>query len=135
MTGFVRYIVKYALKREPSHIFNIRDSDLLREHVLTRRLGSIELMFLLLGHIFCNSSATVKYLTTNPPNARTRAILPIYMIDEDDENPYYDNTITKYMSRPLFPEFDNLTYSQYFESTRLLLPVLPQHLVRYTVIN
>lgn len=37
------------------------------------------------------------------------------MIDEDDENPYYDDTITKYMHRPLLPEFDDLTYPQYFE--------------------
>src|SRR5581483_8966954 len=49
------------------------------------------------------------------PNIRTRAIIPIYMIEEDDENPYYDDTIMKYMARPHSPEFDNLTYPQYFE--------------------
>ncbi|RHZ86267.1 hypothetical protein Glove_53g75 [Diversispora epigaea] len=58
---------------------------------------------------------TVKFLSTKPPTIRTRAILPIYMIDENDENPYYDDTIMKYMLRPLLLEFDNLTYLQYFE--------------------
>jgi hypothetical protein len=37
------------------------------------------------------------------------------MIDDDDDNPYYDDTIMKYMSRPHLTEFDNLTYFQYFE--------------------
>jgi len=113
--GFARYMSKYIAKGEPSHIFNIQENDLLREHVLARRLGSMELMFLLLGHQICNSSATVKFLTTEPPNIRTRAIIPIYMIEEDDENPYYDDNIMKYMARPHLPEFDNLTYPQYFE--------------------
>ncbi|RHZ87537.1 hypothetical protein Glove_33g284 [Diversispora epigaea] len=41
------------------------------------------------------------------------------MIDEtlveNDENPYYDDTIMKYMAQPHLPEFENLTYPQYFE--------------------
>ncbi|RHZ77740.1 hypothetical protein Glove_173g25 [Diversispora epigaea] len=113
--GFAKYIVKYIAKQKPSHIFNIHENDKLREYVVARRLGSMELMFLLLGHQICNSSMTVKFLSTEPPITRTRAILPIYMIDENDENPYYDDTITKYMLRPLLPEFNNLTYLQYFE--------------------
>ena len=113
--GFARYMAKYIAKKEPSHIFNIHENDLLREHIIARRLGSMELMFLLLGHTICNSSSTVKFITTEPPPTRSRAILPIYMIDEDDDNPYYDDTIMKYMSRPNLPEFEYLTYPQYFE--------------------
>jgi len=107
--------MKYITKREPSHIFNIYENDLLREHIIARRLSSMELMFLLLGHQICNSSATVKFLTTESPPTRPSTIFPIYMIDDDDENPYYDDTIMKYMLRPRTPEFDNITYSQYFE--------------------
>ena len=92
--------MKYITKREPSHIFNIYENDLLREYVIARRLSSMELMFLLLGHQICNSSATVKFLTTEPPPTRPSTIFPIYMIDDDDENPYYDDTIMKYMLRP-----------------------------------
>jgi len=106
---------KYIMKREPSHIFNIYENDLLRKHIVVQRLRSMELMFLLLEHTICNSFAIVKFLTTEPLNTRTCTILPAYMIEEDDKNPYYDNTITKYMSRPHTPEFENLTYPQYFE--------------------
>jgi len=65
--GFARYMSKYIAKREPSHVshvFNIRENDLLREYVIARRLRSMELMFLLLGHSICNSSSTVKFITT-----------------------------------------------------------------------
>jgi hypothetical protein len=98
------------MKRELSHIFNIYENYLLRKHIIAQRLGSMELMFLLLGHTICNSFATVKFLTTKPPNTRTHIILSTYMIEEDNENPYYDDTITKYMSRPHTSEFENLTY-------------------------
>ena len=60
----------------------------------------MEFMFLLLEHQICTSSAIVKFLTTEPPSTRTYTILPSYMIYEDNKNPYYNNTITKYMSRP-----------------------------------
>ena len=108
-------MTKYITKREPSHIFNIYENDLFREHVVTRRLGSMELMYLLLGHEICNSSATIKFLTTEPPSIRTRTILPIYMIEDDDDNLYYDDAIMKYLSCPHIIKFENLTYFQYFE--------------------
>src|SRR4051794_34592632 len=113
--GFARYMVKYIAKRESSHVFNIHENDLLREHVIARCLGSMELMFLLLGHSICNSSVTVKFITTELPPTRSRTILPIYMLDEDEENPYYDDTIMKYLARPRNPDFENLTYPQYYE--------------------
>ncbi|CAG8841784.1 32654_t:CDS:2, partial [Gigaspora margarita] len=59
--------------------------------------------------------ATVKYLTTDPPPIRTRSVLPVHMIDENDENSYYNDTIMKYMHRSRIPEFENLTYPQYFK--------------------
>ena len=41
------------------------------------------------------------------------------MLKEDDDNPYYDDAIMKYMSRPHLPEFENLTYPQYLKGTPL----------------
>ncbi|CAG8733634.1 44112_t:CDS:2, partial [Gigaspora margarita] len=64
---------------------------------------------------FPPEAAIVKLLTTEPPPTRSRFVLLAYMIDENDENPYYDNTIMKYMHCSLNPEFENLTYLQYFE--------------------
>ncbi|CAG8504238.1 17502_t:CDS:2, partial [Gigaspora rosea] len=57
------------------------------------------------------SIAEIKFLTTEPP----RTILPIYMIEKNDEYPYYNDTIVKYMFQPNFSEFDNITYPNYFE--------------------
>ncbi|CAG8804103.1 1728_t:CDS:1, partial [Gigaspora rosea] len=83
-------------------------------------------------HQICNSSATVKFLTTEPPLTRARSVLPAYMIDESDENPYYDDSIMKYMHRPLISEFENLTYPQYFEQYSITpsRPTTPRSIYR-----
>ena len=57
--GFAKYMTKYIAKREPTHIFNIQDGDKYRQHIQVRRLGSMELMFLILGECICSS--TISY--------------------------------------------------------------------------
>lgn len=41
------YLTKYIAKAEPTHVFNIKEGDKFREHVVVHRLGSMELIFLL----------------------------------------------------------------------------------------
>src|SRR3954447_24935806 len=91
--NFARYILKYIAKKELWHIFNIYENNLLREHVHAQKLSLMKLMFLLLGCQICNFSVTVKFLTTEPLLTKIQIILPIYIIDKDDENSYYDDTI------------------------------------------
>src|ERR1043165_8479235 len=79
------YLTKYIVKSEPSHIFNIKEGDKFREHVVARRLGSMELIFLILGETICNSSCTVTYLITDPPTSIQKAICPIYLINDNDD--------------------------------------------------
>jgi hypothetical protein len=110
------YLTKYIAKAEPSHVFNIKEGDKFREHVVARRLGSMELMFLILGETICNSSCAVTYLTTDPPTSRQKAIRPISLINEEDDDPYWKNHIEKYFNRPEEEEFTNLTYPEYFQN-------------------
>jgi len=63
------YLTKYIAKSEPTHVFNIKEGDKFKEHVVACKLGSMELMFLILGETICNSSCTVTYLTTDPPTS------------------------------------------------------------------
>ena len=58
-------------------------------------------MFLLLDHIIYNSFTTIKFLITDPSNIRTYIILLVYLIEEDNENLFYNNTIIKYMTCPI----------------------------------
>src|SRR3990170_9022284 len=97
--GFARYITKYVTKAEPSHIFNITDNDKFREHIVARRLGAMEAMFLILGETICNSSIQVKYLNTDLPNTRPKAVLPIHLLTDENDDPYFKDPIEKYMNR------------------------------------
>ncbi|CAG8772328.1 8334_t:CDS:1, partial [Ambispora leptoticha] len=68
--GLARYITKYISKSEPTHLFNIQEQLCYREYIHARRMGSMELMFLLLGERITNSSIQVQFLTTDPPSTR-----------------------------------------------------------------
>lgn len=76
-------------------------------------------MFLLLGETICNSSVQVKYLPTEPPTTRVRAIRPVSTISEDDEDPYWKDAIEKYFARPHNEQFDSITYPDYFRNYTL----------------
>jgi len=52
--GLGKYLTKYVAKTEPSHVFNISDGDHYQEHIIARRLSSMECMFLLLGETICS---------------------------------------------------------------------------------
>ena len=88
--GFAKYVTKYIAKPEPSHVFNITDNDKFREHIIARRLGAIKAMFLILGKAICNSSIQVKYLVTDPPNSRSKAVLPIHLISKEEDKRTYE---------------------------------------------
>ena len=115
-----KYLTKYVVKSEPSYVFNVSEGDKYREHIVARRLSSMESMFLLLGETICNSSIQVKYLPTELPITRTRAIRPISTISDDDDDPYWKDTIEKYFARPHTEEFDNITYPNYFKNYTLM---------------
>src|ERR1051325_1340238 len=53
---FAKYMTKYVTKSEPTEYFDLHEADGFRKHVLARRLGSMELMILLLGYSICRSS-------------------------------------------------------------------------------
>jgi hypothetical protein len=108
------YLTKYLAKSEPSHVFNVKEGDKFKEHVVARRLGSMELMFLILGETICDSSCSVMYLPTDPPTSRQKSIRPVSLIAEDND-PYWKNHIEKYFSRPDEEEFVNITYPEYFK--------------------
>jgi hypothetical protein len=112
--GFAHFMVKYISKPEPSHIFNVYDGNRFQQHVTARRLGTMEVMFLTLGEKICNSSTSVLYLTSEPPETRPKAIKPVHLLQQDNINPFWDDAILKYFARPHLPEIDNISYDQYF---------------------
>ncbi|GBC38079.1 PIF1-like helicase domain-containing protein [Rhizophagus irregularis DAOM 181602=DAOM 197198] len=111
---FAKYMTKYVTKSEPSEYFDISEPDAFRKHILARRLGSMELMILLLGYSICRSSIAVEFLPSIPPEIRTKSIKPLYLLQQEEQlSPYWDDAIDKYFDRPSDNEFDSMTYPFY----------------------
>ena len=101
LKGFARYVTKYMTKSEPSYIFNITDNNKFREYIIARRLDAMKAMFLILSKPICNSSIQIKYLNTNLLNIRSKAVLLIHLLINEDDDPYFKDFIEKYMSRSI----------------------------------
>ena len=43
--GLGKFLTKYAVKPEPTRIFNVTDGDKYREHIIARHLDSMECIF------------------------------------------------------------------------------------------
>ncbi|CAG8616645.1 16283_t:CDS:1, partial [Cetraspora pellucida] len=71
-------------------------------------------MTLLLEKHICCSSINVFYLPTNLSEARSYAILTAFMIKDNENNLYLTDMIQKYFACPIDPEFNQLTYPNYW---------------------
>lgn len=110
------------LKPEPMGNFVISDGSNLTlndhyvRHVSARRLGAMEVMTLLLGLNVCKSDIQVIYLTTDMQSVRTKTVKFAYMlaVQDDDDSPFFEDAIEKYLGRPNDQEFDDIKYADYF---------------------
>src|SRR5688572_31583316 len=57
-------------------LFRSHEADAYRKHIHARRLGTLELMLLLLEKKVCRCSIAVDFLPSLPPGYRIRAIKP-----------------------------------------------------------
>ena len=111
---FAKYMTKYVTKSEPTEYFDILEADAYRKHILARRLGSMELMILLLGNSICRSSIAVEFLPSIPPEVRNKSVKPLYLLQQEEQvSPYWDDAIDKYFDRPFDSLFDSITYPLY----------------------
>ena len=116
---FAHYITKYITKPEPIGAFDLEEHDAYRQHIIARRISSMEIIVLLLGYKLCRSSIAVEYLPSAPPFFRSKSIKPIHIILENEENPYWDDAIDKYLKRPQNNIFDEITYSKYHQQYQI----------------
>jgi hypothetical protein len=116
---FAYYITKYITKPEPIGAFDLEEHDVYRKHIMARRIASLEIMILLLGYKLCRSSIAVNYLPSLPPLSRSKSIKPVHLILEDEENPYWDDAIEKYLKRPQSDIFHNITYPKYHQQYQI----------------
>ncbi|RHZ78549.1 hypothetical protein Glove_161g46 [Diversispora epigaea] len=81
----------------------------------------------------CNSSIQVMYLTTESPSVRSKAIMPLSLIDLNNEYPYWDDQIEKYFHRPVDEIFNNITYRKYYEKYNISKSKTTQQKKIYTM--
>ena len=74
--GLARYISKYITKTEPKSIVNVNSIDHTTQHLLARRVGSMEMIVLLLGFPIFQMSSSSIYLPTSIPAQRSLTIKP-----------------------------------------------------------
>ncbi len=110
---FAYYITKYITKPELIEAFDLEEHDAYKQHIIARRISSIEIIVLLLSYKLCHSLIAVEYLPSAPSFSRSKSIKPIHIILKNEENPYWDDIIDKYLKRSQNNLFDGITYSKY----------------------
>jgi hypothetical protein len=113
-TGLASYISKYVTKAEPKSLVNIQSSNHTTSHLLARRIGSMECMVLLLSFSIFNITSRSIYLPTALLAMRTSTVKPVYLLEQDPDNPYYADALEKYFARPDVEGPRSCTYFEYF---------------------
>jgi hypothetical protein len=110
-TSLAKYISKYVTKSEPNSLVNVHSQDHVTSYILARRMGSMEVMVMALGHPIFQMSSGSMYLPTTLPGMRNSTVRPPWEVEADPENPYYHDAIEKYFAQP---QVNNIIESTYF---------------------
>lgn len=113
--GLAKYITKYVTKSEPKSVVTPNNTKKISDHILARRMGSMENMVLLLSFPIFQMSSSTLYLPTSVPSDRAAIVKPSWLLvsNPDSEDIFYADTIEKYYKRPQSEEFEFLTYFKY----------------------
>jgi hypothetical protein len=125
--GLARYITKYVTKAEPSGLYSGVPGSAINRHIQARRLGSMEVMALLLGKpIFSVSSDSIR-LSTQLPRDRMYSLKPVSLILDatSDDDLFFKDTFEKYAARPRSLPFDSMTYFEYHTRCMVCPPSAP----------
>ena len=114
--GIGACISKYVTKPEKKSQISVSDADRVMSHITGRRIGSMEVMVLLMGFLIFNKSSAVEYLPTDMAGCRSSTVKPAwYLEDNPDNNPFYQDRFEEYYARPFVNEISACTYFQYFQ--------------------
>lgn len=116
--GLLAYMVKYVTKAEPHSVFSTgKEESRVDQHLLARRMGSMEVMVMALGFDIFRCSTSSVFLPTAVPSMRNSTVRPPREIERDPDNPYYPDALDKYFARPVC--YEDLTYFKYFQQCQV----------------
>src|SRR6266498_2009546 len=73
------HIIILIKEPEPIGVFDLEEHDAYHQHIIARRIFSLEIIVLLLGYKLCHSSIAVEYLSSASPFSRSKLIKLIHM--------------------------------------------------------
>ena len=112
--GLLAYMTKYVTKIEPLSLLDASSAGTrMDQHILARRMGSMEVMVMALGLDIFRCSTSSIYLQTSVPSMRSSTVRPPREVERDPDNPYYPDCLEKYYARPEC--YEDLTYFKYFQ--------------------
>jgi hypothetical protein len=100
-----KYISKYVTKPKPKVVYSPNHQDAIAQHITARRLGSMDVMALLLSKLIFHVSSNSIYLSTAPPKERSSAVKPAWILHQQDDTSdiFFKNPFEKYAARPHQP--------------------------------
>jgi hypothetical protein len=108
------YVTKYVTKNEPLSMVYTGGDAAIKNHILARRVGSMEVMVLALGLDLFRCTSGVLYLPTELPQMRQYTVKPVHEVEEDPDDAYYPDALEKYFARPVVYETEK--YFDYFQN-------------------
>jgi len=95
--GLAKYISKYVTKAEPKGYYKLQQGNAIEKHILARRIGSMEMMMLLLGYAIFRMSSSSIFLPTTTPELRPLTVKPIRLLQAHPEaDPFFPSAMEHY---------------------------------------
>ena len=115
-TGFVRYLVKYISKVEPTFGLKIDGLNDVQKYLETRLISAPEAIAYTLSYPMVYSSDQVLFIDTSIPKERTRVLKPKHQVkdlDSESTEIFVPAAREHYMNRPDSDTFSNMTFPEY----------------------
>jgi hypothetical protein len=121
--GLEHYLVKYISKIEPTFFAKVSEKTTeVEKYFNLRVVSSIEASAMVLGHHFVQSDVKVLFLDTTLPGKAFKFLKnkeELGKMDPEDDNIFRESLFDTYLERPKEPEFDNITYLDFYRNYRI----------------
>ena len=120
---FVVYVNKYVIKAKSNEMYNLFTRNVVKEHLMIRKMNSIQMMMLMLNYDMFRCSKAVMYIDITLLEKRSIFVKFLWQLERnlfeqkieknEKSDSFYKNQIEKYFARFSNSSYDQLTYFDY----------------------